>query len=625
MKKYMQFIINTSYLFILSLCFTLIVFKHITFLSIIYILLTSIFISSVIEIITNFINNSKVRKTINIMLITPISFLFLAQLVHYYFYSCFFSFYSLTKSGQIFEFFDFILKIISAHFTNILILILLFIIYVVLTIILKNTANKNFRLYLFLIVFVPLLFIINTNIDNKGLNSSYKLITNSNNNTLNVEKFGLPVGQLIDFSRYLFGNHLMTENISKNTNSYENNLYNITDLNFRKKTDSLNIISLNNYFSTRAPSNKNEYTGIFKGKNLIFITGESFDFNVIDEDITPTLYKMREEGIYFTNHYTPIYYASTSDGEYTNLTGNLPKEGVWSYLESKDKYLPYSYGNILKNKGYKTYSYHNGRYDFYDRYLVQPNFGYDTFKACGKNLNINCSLWPQSDKEMIDATLNDYITDKNFVSYYMSISSHLSHNFKTNDMAKKWQDSVKDLKYSDSVKAYISATIDLDKAMEDLISKLEKENKLDDTVIVLVPDHFPYGLMKDELKEIQDINHSYDIHKTGLIIYNSKQKPAVINKLSSNIDILPTLLNMFNEEFDSRIIIGTDIMSDSEKIVMFNDHSFLVNEGFYDSKTNKFEGNINASKLNKLKNEVNNKFNASSILLDEDYYRYLLK
>ena len=274
--------------------------------------------------------------------------------------------------------------------------------------------------------------------------------------------------------------------------------------------------------------------------------------------------------------------------------------------------------------GYNTYSYHNGRYNFYDRYLVQPNFGYTTFKACGKNLNIDCNLWPQSDREMIDATINDYISDKNFVSYYMSISSHLPHSFKTNDMAKKWKNNVTDLKYSQAVKAYISATIDLDKALEDMISNLEKNNKLDDTVIVIVPDHFPYGLMKNELREIQDIDRDYDIHKTGLIIYNSKQKPAVIDKLSSNIDILPTILNMFGEEYDSRIIIGTDIMSNTKKIVMFNDHSFLINEGFYNAKTNKFSGKINEKDLYYLKREVNNKFNASSIMLDEDYYRYLL-
>ena len=81
---------------------------------------------------------------------------------------------------------------------------------------------------------------------------------------------------------------------------------------------------------------------------------------------------------------------------------------------------------------------------------------------------------------------------------------------------------------------------------------------------------------------------------------------------------------MYGIEYDSRIIIGRDIMSSNKKIVMFNDQSFLTNEGYYDSKTNKFDGKIDNKVLKSLKKEVNNNFNASNTLIDKDYYSYLL-
>ena len=82
------------------------------------------------------------------------------------------------------------------------------------------------------------------------------------------------------------------------------------------------------------PTEKNKYSGMFKDKNLIVITAEAFSPIAIDKELTPTLYKMYTEGFSFSNFYTPIFYVSTSDGEYVSLTSLLPKEGVWSFQES---------------------------------------------------------------------------------------------------------------------------------------------------------------------------------------------------------------------------------------------------------------------------------------------------
>ena len=254
-----------------------------------------------------------------------------------------------------------------------------------------------------------------------------------------------------------------------------------------------------------------------------------------------------------------------------------------------------------------------------------PNFGY-TFEGCGNGLEkrINCSIWPQSDEEMITNTFKDYKDDKKFNVYYMSISAHLHYDFKNDKMAIKHQNEVKDLNYHNTTNAYISASMDLEKALATLMDDLKKENLLDDTVIVLVPDHYPYGLSNKEYSDLRTIDYDYQKHKSGLIIYNSTIKGTEINKYASNIDILPTLLNMYGTNYDSRIIIGKDIMSQGDGIVIFNDRSFLTNKGFYNETTNKFIGNKVTNKYIKEKRElVYNKVNVSSLMLDTDYYKHI--
>lgn len=624
MNKYMKTIIYTIYIFILNIVFALLMFNHIYLSSVLFYLFEAITFSTLFSVISNCFKG-KTRKTISSLLFIIIAFFFLAQYVHHHFYDCFFSIFSLVNGGQVLGFIPAIIKVILNNIFGFLILFL-FPVFIIAFIVKYKEKEEEKNSFLLIVLLINILltslciFIPNSNY----IYSRKNLLSKTNTETKNVQSFGLITSMAIDVERFMFSPKykLLAE---ENNSDYDKEKYNIQDIDFSNiNINDSEIKDLNNYLKNRTPSNKNEYTGIFKGKNLIFITAESFSSSLIDKELTPTLYKMSNEGFNFSNFYTPIYYASTSDGEYTNLTGLLPKEGTWSYIKTKNNYFPYTYSMILKDEGYNLYGYHNGVYTFYDRDQVLPNLGY-TFKGCGNGLEklINCNLWPQSDDEMISQTFNDYYKNDNFITYYMSISGHLNHSFKDNDMAKKYQNEVKNLKYSNAVKAYISANKDLDKALEHLIENLEKANKLDDTVIVLVPDHFPYGLSTNEYKELRDINTIYDRHKSNVIIYNPSVKGITVDKYASNIDILPTLLNMFGVSYDSRLLIGTDIMSDSEGIVMFNDRSFLTEYGFYDERNSKFTS-FRETPSNYIENkqkEVFNKYNASALILEKDYYK----
>ncbi len=630
MKKYLTFIINIIYILILNILLAVLIFKHISILSILFYILEAISFGTIISIISNISKNRKINKCINLLILIIISILFIAQFVHYNFYACFFSFFSLLNGGQVFGFLEAIIKVIIENIWGFLVFILFLI--AIIFIIIKAPRDRdrkaNVIMVSFLLVSMLVTSVLMFSIRN-GTFSPYNLIKNTHNHTQNIKQFGYLTASFIDIERFIFGFEpmLLDEDLDYNYSLEDEKEYNVTYIDFNSLINNESnerIKKLYQYLSKREPSNKNKYTGIFDGKNLIFITAESFNFNIIDKDITPTLYKLKEEGITFDNFYTPIYYASTSDGEYTNLTGLLPSEGTWSYIKSKDNYYPYSYGNVFKNSDYKTYSYHNGIYNFYDRNEVQLNFGYEYFKGCGNGLEkyINCNLWPQSDLEMLSSTFSDYQDASNFSVYYMTISGHLSHNFNTNDIASKWKENTDSLKYSEHVRAYISGNIDLDKGLEALLKYLEDNDLLDDTVIVITPDHFPYGLNKSEISEFQDLDYDYDLHQSNLIIYNSEIKAEKIEKYSSNIDILPTLLNMFGINYDSRLIIGQDIMSDSDGIVIFNDQSFLTDQGYYNAKTNNFSNkDVSQSYITSKQTEVYNKMNASRIMLYEDIYK----
>ena len=199
----------------------------------------------------------------------------------------------------------------------------------------------------------------------------------------------------------------------------------------------------------------------------------------------------------------------------------------------------------------------------------------------------------------------------------MTVSTHLNYKTTNNDIVKKNINLVKDLNYSSNVLGFISTHIELDKALENLINNLKKDNLLDDTVIVLLADHFPYGLSKNELEELnKDIKYDDSlIHKNFLVIYNSTlEKPVIIDNYSSNIDVLPTLYNLFGFNYDSRLLTGCDILSNNDGIVIFNDRSFITKNIKYNALNNKF---------NDKKNLVYEKYLYSRLILEKDYYKYI--
>ena len=579
----------------------------------------------------------KANKIITVFLTIIITFFTLAQIVYYNFYNSIFSFYSLTTgTGQVLHFWSMIVEVIVRIwyiFALILIPAILFIIFN--NKIFEYKRNKGIILYTFiigLIVSVLSSYVLIKKYDKGQLYSLNNLIYKTHAPMLTINKTGLLTMEVIDIYRYFFG---FEENFDIKKDEVKNVSkkieYNKLDIDFDKLIEESNdetIKSMHEYFSSLTPSEKNKYTGMFKGKNLIFITAEAFDTIAIDENITPTLYKIANNGFIFNNYYQPLYPVSTSDGEYMNVMSLIPKEGVWSFYKTSKNYMPFGIGNMFKKLDYNTYGFHNHNYNYYHREKSHTNIGL-TYYGCGNGLEkkMNCKHWPNSDFEMIKATTPYYLNDdKPFMTYYMTVSGHLNYNFSGNNMASRNKSKVKNLNYKDSIKAYYATQIEFDKAIEELLNELEESGKLDDTLIVIAPDHYPYGLTTKDMNTVSRIDRTdkFENYHTSLIMYNPKIENKVVDKAISGIDILPTIYNLFGIDYDSRLLIGSDIFSNTEHIVILSDRSFITSKGKYNSITGEFSNpNVSKEYIDNINKIINEKFKMSSLILEKDYYKEL--
>ena len=200
---------------------------------------------------------------------------------------------------------------------------------------------------------------------------------------------------------------------------------------------------------------------------------EGFSTLAMDPERTPALWKLSHQGFVCDNFYTPLWGVSTSDGEYVTTTGLIPKSGVWSYSLSSENLMPFALGNQFRGKGYSTYAFHDYLYSYYDRDKSHPNMGYDYY-ALGQGLELESgNAFPPSDAEMMEKIVPMFVNEDKFAVYCLTVSGHLTYTLESNAMSVRHWDEVKDLPYSEEVRCYLACQMELELAMESLLSQLE--------------------------------------------------------------------------------------------------------------------------------------------------------
>ena len=395
------------------------------------------------------------------------------------------------------------------------------------------------------------------------------------------------------------------------------------------------IGNIHTYVNSVQPSMQNEYTGLFEGKNLIVVVAEAFSKEVIDPELTPTLYRLANEGIRFDDYYQPMWGGSTSSGEYSVLTGLVSARGTMSVMEATEQDLFLTMGNQLQREGYSSFAYHNHMHTFYDRHITHTHFGYDTFVGLGNGMEQGVKeQWPESDLEMMEFTVDQYIDKQPFSVYYMTVSGHCRYNQLGNKMSGKNYELVKDLDTSEGVKCYIAANLELEHAMAHLVQQLEEAGIADDTVIVLSTDHYPYGLEWDDPRDVERLygfkyQNIIERDHSALIIWSGciEDMDLEITAPTYSLDILPTLSNLFGLDYDSRLLVGRDVFSDAEPIVLWYDHTWKTEKGYYVAERQKFYPNegvtIEDGYVERIAAIVSNKIYYSREVSATDYFNYV--
>ncbi len=641
MKKLNLLIYYILFIVYEELVFSCIIFK--TFpASFGLIILFSIPIAIVLNLITS-VFKPKVNKIITYIITIALIIIFGAQIVYYSMYEAIISFFSMMHGGQVTEFMEVIIDVVLRNWYGILLFIIPLIILIILSkkkvITFEKNSIKQIAIKITSVLIIQLIALLCVNfINTDDMYSNKNLYYNIHVPKVTANRMGLLTTMRLDLQRFIFG---FEEKLSVQTNAIpkeeEKDSYNITYIDFDKliKNEEDNTIKeMHEYFSSQEASKKNKYTGMFKDKNLIVLVGESFSSLAIREDLTPNLYKLYKEGFQFDNFYTPIFPVSTADGEYITDTSLIPKEGVWSFLRVAGNYMPYSYANVFEKQGYSSNAYHNHTATYYERDKYIETMGYNSYLAVGTGLEdrMDTSNWPNSDYEMVKTTVNDYINNEKFMAYYMTVSGHMNYTKIGNMMVYRNWDQVKDLPYSNKAKGYLAANIELDKAVGELLSRLEQAGKLEDTVIVISGDHYPYGLTLGEINELSTFERDdkFEKFKMPFLIWSGSMKgPIKVEKIGSSLDVLPTVLNLFGAEFDSRLLMGRDILSDSDPIVIFSDRSFITDKGRYNSLTEQFTPNegvtVEEGYVDKINTIIYKKYQMSRLILENDYYKHVFK
>ena len=410
--------------------------------------------------------------------------------------------------------------------------------------------------------------------------------------------------------------------------------YNVMEIDFEAlnaMTEDEKLLALNAYISALPGTNKNGYTGLLADYNLIVMCAESFSSAAIHPEVTPTLYKLSREGILFENYYNS-FPNTTTDGEYALVQGLFPDSSrnkmSSSLYASRKSFLPFALGNAMNTVvAGNSFGYHNYKGDYYGRDESHPNMGY-AMKFAGNGMTFT-NAWPASDLEMLEQSVDDFIALEQFHAYYMTFSGHYRYDRNTNLIARQNWDAVSHLPYSDPAKAYLSCNVELDKALAYLMERLEQQGIADRTAIVIAGDHFPYGLTDGQYAEL--VGHEVDDlskYKDTLIFWvGGLEENIVVEEYCCNVDILPTILNLWGVEYDSRMLSGTDVFSDGTHVAVLSDRSFLTDTVWFNAGKGSAvypqgeeavpEGYVEA--MNQL---IATRFSVASNLLQKSYFDF---
>ena len=477
--------------------------------------------------------------------------------------------------------------------------------------------------------------------DKTEASSAYEIFLKPTNASLAIRNFGILGYGLLDIKEYFFPGDV-THTIEIDPDSIQSEakitvqsaIDNDTWLGLIDEETDEELNTLNKYFISNEASTTNEYTGLLEGKNVIVIMVESGNDILLNEEYYPNIARLTKNGYTFINNYSPRNVCSTGNNEMSamislysinnNCTANVYQDNT--YFES--------IFNLFKDANYNTNSFHDHYDEYYARDIIHKNMGSDAYyNAVDLDLDFKYSYgsWA-SDEELMENYLK-YLRDsdlsKPFMSFITTVTSHQPYN--GSGYGKAYFDLFPE-EYPDELKYYMSKLKVVDNAIGILLEGLDSLNILDDTVIVLFGDHYPYAIEPDTLNLELDYDATIDSNadQVPLIIYNSELEEKEFLQYTSYINLTPTLANLFNLKFDSRLYMGLDALSrEYDSLVIFPDGSWKNANAYYNASTSKIsyytKNMYTDEEILAINSKVRLKLEMSSLAIRRNYFSYLNK
>lgn len=470
------------------------------------------------------------------------------------------------------------------------------------------------------------------------LRTTKELFYNPDLPNIAVSQFGVITYGLMDVKNVIipntnadeFGNYKKQKQIISDYTRY------IDDKAWEKlieSTSNQNYQTLNNYFISQEITPKNDYTGMFKGKNLIVILMESVNNIAINKEYLPTFYKLYSEGWAWTNAYSPVNACSTGNNEMSGMVSLYTVLSSCTANNYRNNVYPESIFNLFNNTGYTTTSYHNYTDQYYYREIYHPNMGSQEYYGVtdlGIPYNSAYKEWP-SDVLLMEKSMEIFLQHEKFMVWLDTVSPHMPYAYSCT-LCDLYFDDFAATGYASTVKRYMSKLKVLDNALASLLDGLTKAGKLDDTVIVLYADHHPYGIRANDLSEVlgYDVTENNEIMRTPFIIYNSKMEPKMFSEFTSYINILPTLANLFDFDYDPRLYSGHDLFDKNyPNRVVYANGSWRDEIAFYNATTGKIsyygEETYLAEEVKAINVKISTAIKMANLAITSNYFYYLDK
>lgn len=435
-----------------------------------------------------------------------------------------------------------------------------------------------------------------------------------------------PVKEEVTFA---YNGKKKTNTISDYTRVIDDTAWNNLISNEKKTT----LNTLNNYFISRDITDRNEYTGMFKGKNVIVVMMESVNDIIINPDLFPNFYKLYSEGWHWENNYSPRNSCATGNNEMSGMLSLYSINNNCTANTYKNNTYFESIFGVYNDAGYQTSSMHDYTEAYYRRSTIHQNMGSQTYYGVQKlgikyqNEYVN---WA-SDEDFMNKVLeilDDREQGKPFMTWLTTVSGHQPYSV-SSILGDKYLSDFKALGYSTEMSRYMSKIKVTDEGLGVLIKGLEERGILDDTVIVLYGDHYPYGMSKNTISKVLSYNlDDYEIERVPFVIYNSQMEPKSFSEYTSYINIVPTLANLFDLNYDPRLYMGTDLLSSSyESRVVFADGSWKNEKAYYNASNGKLKSysddSYSAEEIKAINDDISYKMKMSSLAIKNNYFNYL--